>query len=134
MSNIEDVEGIGPSYGEKLRTAGVSSTDELLKSGATPAGRKALAEASGISDTLVLRWVNQADLYRIKGIGSEYAELLEAAGVDTVPELAQRLPANLFAKLGEANQAKDLVRRLPTAAEVESWVAEAKTLPRLVQY
>jgi predicted flap endonuclease-1-like 5' DNA nuclease len=134
MPNIEDVEGIGPSYGEKLRTAGVSSTDELLKSGATPSGRKALAEATGISDTLVLRWVNQVDLYRIKGVGSEYAELLEAAGVDTVPELAQRVPANLFAKLGEANQAKDLVRRLPTAAEVESWVAEAKTLPRLVQY
>jgi predicted flap endonuclease-1-like 5' DNA nuclease len=134
MPNIEDVEGIGPSYGEKLRTAGVSSTDELLKSGATPAGRKSLAEASGISDTLVLRWVNQADLYRIKGIGSEYAELLEAAGVDSVPELAQRVPANLYAKLGEANQAKNLVRRLPTAAEVESWVAEAKSLPRLVQY
>jgi predicted flap endonuclease-1-like 5' DNA nuclease len=134
MPNIEDVEGIGPSYGEKLRSAGVISTDDLLKSGATPAGRKSLAETSGISDKLILEWVNHVDLYRIKGVGSEYADLLEEAGVDTVPELAQRNAANLFDKLGQINQQKNLVRRLPTALEVESWIAEAKSLPRAIQY
>lgn len=134
MPNIEDVEGIGPSFGEKLRKAGVTSTDELLKNGATPAGRKSLAETSGISDALLLKWVNYVDLYRIKGVGSEYADLLEAAGADTVPELAQRVPANLHAKLGQTNEEKKLVRRLPTALEVEGWITEAKTLPRVVQY
>src|SRR5512136_767649 len=99
MAKIVDVEGIGPKYAEKLIKAGVASTDALLKAGATPKGRKNLAEKTGIGDALILEWVNHVDLYRIKGVGSEYADLLEEAGVDTIPELAQRKAANLFQKM-----------------------------------
>jgi long-chain acyl-CoA synthetase len=105
-----------------------------LEQGASPRGRRALAEATGISEALLLRWINQADLFRIEGIGEEYADLLERAGVDTVPELAQRNPENLYAKLLEVNQEKNLVNRLPGLAQVADWVAEAKRLPRVVLY
>jgi len=97
-------------------------------------GREEIAAVTGISEKLVLRWVNQADLYRIRGIGKEYAELLEAAGVDTVPELAQRVPANLCEKMAEANAQRNLVRHLPALAQVESWVTQAKELPRRIHY
>ena len=97
-------------------------------------GRKEIVKATGISEKLLLRWVNMADLYRIKGIGQEYAELLEAAGVDTVPELAQRVPANLLEKMAAANAQKKMVRRLPDLSQVESWVAQAKSLPRVITY
>ena len=134
MANIEDIEGIGPAYGAKLKENGVGTLDKLLDAGGTKAGREGLAAKTGISDALILKWVNRADLARVKGIGSEYADLLEAAGVDSVPELAQRVPANLHAKLGEVNAAKELVRRVPTVAEVEGWVASAKSLPRAVHH
>jgi predicted flap endonuclease-1-like 5' DNA nuclease len=131
---IEDVEGIGPTYGEKLREAGINDTDALLNACKTPAQRKELAEKTGISDTHVLKWANMVDLYRISGVGSEFAELLEASGVDTVPELAQRNAENLAEKMVEVNDAKSLCRRTPSGADVEKWVAEAKTLPRALEY
>jgi len=106
----------------------------MLAKGATPEGRKWLAEQSGISDKLILKWLNRADLGRIKGIGSEYADLLEAAGVDTVPELAQRRADNLYAKLGEVNEAKKLVRKMPTESQVGDWISQAKALPRALNY
>ena len=131
---IEDVEGIGPTYGEKLRGAGINDTDGLLKAAATKKDRKALAEKTELSETNILKWANMVDLYRIKGVGSEFAELLEAAGVDTVPELAQRRPDNLAAKMAEVNEAKKLTRRVPTEAEVTKWVEEAKTLDRVIEH
>lgn len=136
MSNkkIDDVEGIGPAYAAKLTAAGVKDTDSLLAAARTPAGRKELAAKTEISEKLVLKFANKVDLTRIKGIGAEYADLLEAAGVDTVPELAQRVPANLAKKLAEVNEAKNLTRRVPAESEVERWVAEAKTLPRALEY
>jgi predicted flap endonuclease-1-like 5' DNA nuclease len=134
MAKLEDVEGIGKVYAQKLAGAGVTSTQDFLKKGATPQGRKAMAEKSGVSDKLILEWVNHVDLFRIKGVGSEYADLLEAAGVDTVPELAQRKAENLLQKLAEVNATKKLVRRLPVLSQVEDWVKQAKALPRVIQY
>ncbi len=131
---IEEIEGIGPVMGEKLRAAGVNNTDKLLENTKTPKQRKDLAEATGISGKLILRFANMADLFRINGVGQEYAELLEAAGVDTVPELAQRNAANLTAKMEEVNAEKRLVRRTPPLTSVEKWIEEAKTLPRELTY
>jgi predicted flap endonuclease-1-like 5' DNA nuclease len=134
MANIEDVEGIGPSYGEKLKAAGAGTTDALLSMGASPKGRGDLAEKTGISEKLILEWVNHVDLFRIKGVAGEYADLLEAAGVDSVPELAQRNAANLVQKLADTNETKKLVRRVPTVAELEDWISQAKSLPRIVTH
>jgi len=134
MSSIATIEGIGPAYAEKLKAAGVRSTETLLKVGGNTAGRKDLAAKTGINDAQILKWVNHADLFRIKGIGGEYSELLEAAGVDTVVELANRNAANLFVKMQEVNTAKKLVRKLPTQSQVEDWVSQAKGLPRAVHY
>ncbi|MGD8624260.1 MAG: DUF4332 domain-containing protein [Anaerolineae bacterium] len=134
MTRLTSIEGIGPSYAAKLREAGASTTQELLERGATPQGRDELARATGISPKLIMEWVNMADLSRVKGISEEYADLLEEAGVDTVPELAQRNPENLHAKLREVNEAKNLVRRLPGASQVKNWVAQAKELPRVITY
>jgi predicted flap endonuclease-1-like 5' DNA nuclease len=132
--NIIDVEGIGPVYAEQLEKVGVKSTDDLLDRGATEKGREELEAASGIGHTFILKWVNRVDLYRVNGIGSEYSDLLEVAGVDTVPELAQRNAANLTETLAEANAARNLVRRLPTVEMVSDWIEQAKALPRVVQY
>ena len=134
MADLTTVEGIGETYGQKLQEAGIGSTNLLLEQGATPGGRKEIAEKTGIDDKLILRWVNHIDLFRIKGIGGEYAELLEAGGVDTVPELAQRNGENLFQKLESVNQGKNLVRKLPTLSQVNDWIAQAKQLPRVVTY
>jgi predicted flap endonuclease-1-like 5' DNA nuclease len=134
MAKLAHIEGIGESYSAKLEAAGINSPEQLLKMGATSAGRKEIAKKTGISDQLLLQWINHVDLYRVKGIGSEYADLLEAAGVDTVPELAQRNPDNLYKKMLETNEAKKLVRRPPSAAQVADWVAQAKKLPRVIQY
>lgn len=131
---LEYIEGVGSAYSQKLSEAGITTVEALLDKGATPQGRKELADTTGISEKLILRWVNMADLFRIKGVGQEYAELLEAAGVDTVPELAQRAPANLLAKMETANEQKKLVRRLPVLSQVESWVEQAKSLPRVITY
>jgi predicted flap endonuclease-1-like 5' DNA nuclease len=131
---IVDVEGIGKTYAGKLSKFGIRSVENLLKQGATPKGRKEIAAATGIGDALILEWVNLADLYRIKGVGSEYADLLEEAGVDTVVELAKRTPDNLYQKMVEVNAAKNLVNKLPGAKQVKSWVEQAKKLPRIVSY
>jgi predicted flap endonuclease-1-like 5' DNA nuclease len=129
-----DIEGVGEIYAKKLKAAGVSTTDALLKMGATPKGRKDIAEKSGIGDALILEWVNHVDLFRIKGVGEEYADLLEEAGVDTVPELAQRKPDNLLQKMTEVNAMKKLVRRLPVLSQVTNWVEQAKRMPRVITY
>ncbi len=134
MAKIIDVEGIGPKYADKLVKMGVKTTGALLKEGATPKGRKELADKSGISHELILKWVNHVDLYRIKGVGSEYSELLEAAGVDTIPELAQRKAANLIQKIVEVNKAKKMVRKLPVESQVADWIEQAKKLPRVITY
>ena len=131
---IIDVEGIGPAYAAKLSSAGIRSLEALLKMGATPDGRKEIAKMTGIGDALILEWVNLADLYRIKGVGSEYSDLLEEAGVDTVVELAKRVPANLYEKMGDVNKAKNLVNKMPSRNQVENWVAQAKKLPRVIKY
>lgn len=131
---IEDIEGIGEVSGEKLRAAGVKDTDSLLAACHTSKQRAELAEKAGVSPKRLLKWANMADLYRIDGVGSEYAELLEEAGVDTVPELAQRNAANLTAALAAANEAKKLARRVPTEADMAKWIAQAKKLPRVLQY
>jgi predicted flap endonuclease-1-like 5' DNA nuclease len=134
MSQIKDVEGIGEASAQKLQEQGVTTTDKLLEVGATPKGRNDLAEKTGISEKLILRWVNNADLFRLKGVGEEYADLLEKAGVDTVPELAQRNAENLFKKLSEINEEKKLVRKTPSENQVKDWVEQAKNLPRVITY
>jgi predicted flap endonuclease-1-like 5' DNA nuclease len=134
MTRINKIEGIGPSYAAKLTDAGVDTAEVLLEKGATAEGRKELAEKTGITGKLILEWVNLADLFRIKGVGEEYADLLEEAGVDTVPELAQRNAENLYNKMVEVNNEKKLVRKTPGQAQVADWVAQAKALPRVVNY
>ncbi len=134
MSTLSTIEGIGEAYQVKLKAAGVTSVEKLLELGASKAGRAKLVEAAGVSEKLLLKWVNHADLMRVKGIGGEYAELLEAAGVDTVPELAGRRADNLFAKMTEVNTAKKLVRKMPTEAQVEGWIVQSKALPRVIVY
>ncbi len=134
MANIVDIEGIGPKYAATLGKAGLATVAQLLKKGATPAGRKGLEKDTGISGKLLLEWINHADLFRIKGVGEEYADLLEEAGVDTVPELGQRKAENLHAKMTEVNEKKNLVRKLPAVSQVQDWVAQATTLPRVINY
>ena len=129
-----DIEGVGAAYAEKLTAAGLETAAQLLAKCAAPAGRKALEEETGISGKLILKWCNHADLFRVKGIGPQFAELLEAAGVDTVKELAQRKAENLAAKMLEVNEEKKLVRRVPVAKEVQKMVDIAKELPGVLTY
>ena len=131
---IIDVEGIGPVYAEKLLAAGIKDTDVLLEKCAKPAGRKALEEETGISGKLILTWANHADLIRINGIGPQFAELLEAAGVDTVKEFRHRVADNLVKKMQETNDAKRLVRRVPSVKQVEKMIAQAKELKPVMKY
>lgn len=131
---IIKIEGIGPVYAEKLKLAGIRTTSALLDRGKDPKGRKDLVAETGISDALVLKWVNIADLLRIKGVGEEYSELLEAAGVDTVKELKHRNAANLTKALAEANETRRLVRSLPTEKVVAKWIEHAKELPPVLTY
>lgn len=134
MAKVDQIEGIGPTYAAKLLAEGIKTTDDLLDAGASPIGRAQLAEKTGISETLILEWVNLSDLFRIKGVGEEYSDLLEEAGVDTVAELARRNPENLLATILEVNAEKNLVRRTPYLSFVTSWVEQAKNLPRKVEY
>jgi len=133
-SKIIDIEGIGPTYAEKLNSINIYMVSDLLEAGATPQGRKDLADKTGISGKLILEWVNLADLFRIRGVGEEYSDLLEEAGVDTVVELSKRVPENLHAKMLEVNEQKKLVRRLPPLSAVKDWVEQAKRLKRVVEY
>jgi predicted flap endonuclease-1-like 5' DNA nuclease len=132
---VEEVEGIGPVYAEKLALVGVTTTDALLEQGAKPGGRKALEEATGIAHSLILEWVNHVDLMRIKGVGSEYSDLLEAAGVDSPAELANRNAANLATTFQEVVAARPgIVRRTPTEAEIQGWIDQSKDLPKVVEH
>ena len=134
MAKITAIEGIGEVMTGKLTAVGITTTEALLDACSTPAGRKELAAKTGLDAAKLLGWANRADLFRVKGIGTQYSDLLEAAGVDTVPELAQRNAANLHAKMAEVNAGKKLVRQLPTQRSVEQWVALAKELPRAIGY
>jgi predicted flap endonuclease-1-like 5' DNA nuclease len=134
MVNILKIEGIGKKYAEKLTAAGITTTEKLLETCRTKKARAEMAEQNGISEKLILEWVNLSDLFRIKGVGEQYSDLLEEAGVDTVAELAQRNPENLFNKMIEVNKEKNLVNREPWPSSVESWVKQAKKLPRMVEY
>ena len=134
MSHLSDIEGIGDSYSTVLKLAGITSLENLLETCCNKKGRKEIAEKTGISEKLILNWVNRADLARIKGVSTQYADLLEFAGVDTVPELSQRNAQNLHSKMLDVNEEKKLVRKPPSLSQVEDWVAQAKELPRIVSY
>ena len=134
MTSIITIEGIGEKYAAELNEIGIKSVEDLLQAGASPKGRQEIAEKTGISEKLVLEWTNRADLFRIKGVGEEYSDLLEAAGVDTVVELAHRNAENLYQKMVVTNEEKKLVRKLPTAAQVAAWIEQAKALPRIMTY
>jgi len=131
---IIELEGIGLAYGEKLASAGVKTVEELLSKGASSDGRESLASTTGISEKIIRDLVNAADLMRINGVGPQFAEMLEAAGVDSVPELAQRNAANLAKQMMETNAAKNLANRMPAESEIERWIMEAKSLPRIVTH
>ncbi|RPI34448.1 MAG: DUF4332 domain-containing protein [Chloroflexota bacterium] len=134
MTKLADIEGIGGVNVDKLKKLGILSLEDLLSAGCSPEGRKSIAGRTGISDKSLLEWVNHADLFRIKGVGQEYADLLEEAGVDTVVELAQRSPANLMVKMAEVQTVKKLVRKLPAQSQVENWIHQARQLPRVITY
>jgi predicted flap endonuclease-1-like 5' DNA nuclease len=134
MPGVIDIEGIGEVYAQKLHDVGVATTDALLEQGATPKGRKDLGDRTGLGERRILKWVNRADLFRIKGVAEQYSDLLAAAGVETVIELAQRRADHLHQKLVETNQAKKLVRVIPDMATVAEWVEQARKLPRVVSY
>lgn len=131
---IDKIEGVGPKYAEVLRKNGISRTHHLLERGATRKGRKEVASATGLKETDILKWANMCDLMRIKGVGEEYSELLEAAGVDTIKELRTRKAANLHKAMVEANEKKELVRQLPSVKQVERWVKQAKDLDPVMTY
>jgi hypothetical protein len=132
---VDEVEGIGPVYAEQLSLAGIGTADALLEKGAKPGGRAAIEKATGISQTLILKWVNRIDLMRVKGVGSEYSDLLEMARVDSPAELSNRSAANLAITFQEAVAARPgTVRRIPTEAEVTGWIAAAKALPKVVEH
>jgi len=131
---IEEIEGIGPAYGEKLAAASISTTDDLLKLCCDARGRKATAEKTGVSEGQLLKWANMADLMRISGVGSEYSELLEAAGVDTVKELRNRNAANLAAKMAEVNEVRKLTRTVPSEKVASQWIEQAGDLDPLITH
>lgn len=131
---IIDIEGIGPAYAAKMKAAGVDTTDDLLAKAGKKAGRVALASETGISESQILEWANHADLMRIKGVGSEYSDLLEAAGVDSPAELARRNAANLASTFAELDMARNTVRRIPTEKVIAGWIEQAKKLPRALEH
>jgi predicted flap endonuclease-1-like 5' DNA nuclease len=131
---IEEVEGIGPLYAQKLIAAGVNTDADMLERAGSAKGRAELAAQTGIGGTFILTWANHVDLMRIVGVGPQYAELLEASGVDTVKELAQRNAANLAAKLAEVNAKKNLAGTLPSESQVTNWIGQAKTLEPKISY
>lgn len=134
MAKLTEIEGIGASYAVKLTKAGITSLENLLQTCCQKKGRKDIAEKTGISEKLVLNWVNRADLTRVKGVSTQYADLLECAGVNTIPQLALRNAGNLQAKMETVNEEQKLVRKVPTASTVQDWVKQAKDLPRVVTY
>ncbi len=133
-TKIIDIEGIGKVYAAKLDSVQIHTVEKLLELGATKKGREKIVQDTEIYEAHILRWVNMADLFRVKGVGEEYSDLLEASGVDTIKELRHRVPANLHAKMVEVNEHKKLVRALPALSQVEHWVEHAKTLEPMVSY
>jgi predicted flap endonuclease-1-like 5' DNA nuclease len=131
---VEKIEGVGPKFAALLDKAGIKNTTQLLERGATRKGRKDLAAETGIDETLILKWANMCDLMRIKGVGEEFSELLEVAGVDTVKELSKRRPDNLRQALIDANEKRKLVRQLPNLSQIEAWVSQAKTIEPMMKY
>jgi predicted flap endonuclease-1-like 5' DNA nuclease len=132
---IEEIEGIGDEMGAKLRAVGIATADDLIMAGATAAGRDKVESMTGISGKLILKWVNHVDLMRIPGVGSEYSDLLEAAGVDSPAELAQRNAANLAETFQELDAARpNTVRRVPSLATVEDWITLAKGMEKTVSH
>ena len=131
---IQEIEGIGPTYGAKLEQTGITTTEKLLERCASAQGRRSVSAETGLSEPVLLKWTNMADLMRISGVGEEYSELLEAAGVDTVKELKHRNAVNLTTKMQEVNEVKKLTRRVPTESQVEKWVEQAKNLPPVISY
>ena len=134
MKRIELIEGIGEAYRAKLNAVGIVSVEQYLEACKTKQDRRALANRTGISDELILKWTNYADLFRVKGVSGQYAELLEAAGVDTVRELAQRIPENLTEAMKKVNAERNLVRTVPSLKMVIKWAAQAREVPRIVEY
>ncbi|MCZ2127734.1 MAG: DUF4332 domain-containing protein [Anaerolineales bacterium] len=134
MPTLIEIEGIGPARAEKLQAAGVRGVNGLLQAGATRKGRLDLAKATGFTPKAILEWVNRADLFRVKGVGTQYSDLLEASGVDTVVELSKRKPEALLEAMDKVNAKKKLVRQLPTLDAVKDWVKQAKGLKRVIQY
>ena len=131
---ITDIEGIGPAYAERLKSLRIRTTSRLLEEAKSPRGRKSLAEKTGVEPSRILKWANMADMMRIKGVGEEYSELLEAAGVDTVRELKYRNPKKLAEAMATANTKRKLVRLLPSEKAVTKWIAAAKSLPMKITY
>lgn len=134
MATLVSIEGIGEKYADCLARAGIGSTVTLLDRGATRAGRDEIARTAGVTGHQVLAWVNRADLFRIDGVGEEFSDLLAAAGVNSVPELAQRNAEHLFEKMAAISESKNFVRRIPNLTEIHGWINEAKTLPRKVEH
>lgn len=132
---IQDVEGIGPEFAAKLKDAGVHTTEALLQRADDRRGREGLSQATGLTEHQLLKWVNHADLMRINGVGSEYADLLEAAGVDSCAELAQRNAANLAQTFQELDAARpNWIRQIPSEATVAAWIAEAQSMEAVVAH
>ena len=130
--NIDEIEGIGPAYAEKLATAEITTTDHLLEQCCSAAGRKAIGSATGVGESLLLKWANMADMMRVNGVARQYAELLEASGVDTVKELRTRRSDNLAAKMAETNESKNLCKSVPSADTIQGWIDQAQSLePRI---
>jgi len=134
MAKLSTIEGIGDAWAGKLEAAGIESVAALLANGATAKGRRDMAMRTGLREADILRWVNHADLMRVRGVGAEYSELLEAAGVDKVAELARRNGANLYVSLSATNTQRRRVRQLPTQKQVAGWIDQARALPRVVEY
>ena len=131
---ITDIEGIEADSAATLKSVGIRTTEKLLEAAKNPKGRRALSEKTGIDEKRILRWANMADRMRIRGVGEEYAELLQAAGVDTVRELKYRNPANLAKAMAQANAKRKLVRVLPSERAVVRWIEQAKKLPLKITY
>lgn len=134
MEKITEIEGIGQVYGGKLAGIGINTIEQLLEGGASRPGRGKIANEAEIDESLVLSWVNKADLCRIKGVASEISDLLEASGVDTIKELRHRNAENLYAKMNEVNDQKSLVRRMPSQDQVHGFIDQAKSIEPKVTY
>jgi len=134
MTHLSEIEGIGDTYADQLQAIGITSIEALLENGSTRLGRVKIVEQAGVSEKRLLNWINRADLARISGVSTQYADLLEVAGVDTVVELAMRNPENLTKAMVDINNEKSLVRKVPALSQVQDWILQAAELPRVISY